>query len=764
MTGKRPKGVKTYPGPAGGWGALQAVAKTLAHQQVVAQGSITLLKANQPEGFDCPGCAWPDPKHTSSFEFCENGAKAITWESTAKRASPAFFKDNPVSELWEWNDHQLEDQGRLTHPMLYNASTDRYEAIGWDEAFSIIAEKLRALPDPDMAEFYTSGRASNEAAFLFQLFVRAFGTNNFPDCSNMCHEATSVGLPESIGIGKGTVTLEDFSHTDAIFSFGHNPGTNHPRMMTTLKNAAKRGVPIVVFNPLKERALERFEDPQNPVQMVTYSATPIASHYLQVRPGGDMAAIQGLIKGLLERDDADVASGGAGLLDRDFLDNHTLGFDNLKSHVRQLKWEDIVSVSGLMRNELEAVVDVYVEAKNVIICYGMGLTQHRNGTGNVQQIANLLLLRGNMGRPGAGIAPIRGHSNVQGDRTVGITEVPNDDLIDGIERAFGFRPKKDKGHNAVEALRAIADGRSKALICLGGNLAVAMPDHAATFPAFRKLDLVASLATKLNRSHLLMGETSLLLPVLGRTDVDLQQGVVQSVTVEDSMSMVHSSRGFLTPPGDQVRSEPWIIAGIAEAVLGKLHGIDWSGMVSHYDRIREKIEVVFPDFHDFNVRVRVKGGFRLSIPPAQRIWPTKSGRANFLTARSLDDDLAVLKSDKLVLTTIRSHDQYNTTIYSLNDRYRGIFGRRDVVFMNSEDLRFRGLCEGDLIDVLGTEIDGKQRVVRRFTAVEYDIPRGVIAGYYPEFNPVVSLDQHDLKSGTPSYKGIPVRVMPSIGT
>jgi len=474
-----------------------------------------------------------------------------------------------------------------------------------------------------------------------------------------------------------------------------------------------------------------------------------------------MAALQGLIKGLLERDDADMISGGTGLLDRDFLKEHTLGFNDLKSHVQQLNWTDITSVSGLTRDELEAVVDVYAKAKKVIICYGMGLTQHRNGTGNVQQIANLLLLRGNMGRPGAGIAPIRGHSNVQGDRTVGITEIPSDDLIDGIERAFGFRPKKDRGHNAVEALRAIKEGRSKALICLGGNLAVAMPDHAETFPAFRNLDLVVSLATKLNRSHLLMGKTTLLLPVLGRTDLDLQQGVAQSVTVEDSMSMVHSSRGFLTPPGEEVRSEPWIVASIAKAVLGELHGIDWSGMVTNYDRIREKIEVVFPDFYDFNARVRMKGGFRLSIPPADRIWPTKSGRANFIVAHGLDDDLAVLKSDNLVLTTIRSHDQYNTTVYSLNDRYRGIFGRRDVVFMNSEDLRSRGLSEGDLIDVLGTGVNGAQKAVRRFTAVEYNIPRGVIAGYYPEFNSVVSLDQHDLKSGTPSYKGIPVRIVSS---
>ncbi|MBO9195373.1 FdhF/YdeP family oxidoreductase [Rhizobium sp. 16-449-1b] len=762
MKKKRPEGIKTYKEPAGGWGALLAVAKTLKHQQVVAEGTAMLLKANQPEGFDCPGCAWPDPKHTSSFEFCENGAKAITWESTAKRVTPEFFSEHAVSELWAWSDHKLEDQGRLTEPMIYDADTDHYRPIGWDQAFALIGDALATLPDPNMAEFYTSGRASNEAAFLYQLFVRAYGTNNFPDCSNMCHEATSVGLPESIGVGKGTVTLEDFDHADAIFSFGHNPGTNHPRMMTTLHDAARRGTPIIVFNPLKERALERFAAPQNPIEMATFSSTDIASAYHQVRAGGDLAILKGMMKSIFERDAADICSGGSGVLDREFIVEHTAGFDELRRDIETTSWETILTVSGLTREAIESAVDVYLKAKNVIACYGMGLTQHLNGTGNVQQLANLLLLRGNMGRQGAGIAPIRGHSNVQGDRTVGITEIPNQALLGGIERAFGFRPPAAKGHNAVETMEAIIAGRSKVLICLGGNFAVAMPDPDATYPAIRKLDLAVHLATKLNRTHLLTAKTTIVLPVLGRTDVDIQAGGPQSITVEDSMSMVHASRGFLRPPSPDLRSEPSIIASIAKATLGDRYGIDWDGLVANYDAIRDKIEIVFPEFQDFNRRVRAKGGFRLIVAASERRWNTANGRANFIVSSGLDEDPALNHPGALVLMTIRSHDQYNTTIYSLDDRYRGVFGRRDIIFMNHRDLETRGLKEGDRVDVVfagNTGVGkGNERAARGLIAVEYNIPAGSIAGYYPELNVVVSLDHHDRKSGTPSYKGVHVDV------
>ncbi|MDI7864229.1 FdhF/YdeP family oxidoreductase [Rhizobiaceae bacterium n13] len=764
MKDRRPEGIEQYDQPAGGWGALKAVAVTLAHQQVVAQGTLTLLKANQPEGFDCPGCAWPDPKHTSSFEFCENGAKAITWESTAKRASPDFFANHTVSELWNWIDHKLEDVGRLTSPMRYNSATDRYEPIEWEEAFSVIAAELNKLDNPNKAEFYTSGRASNEAAFLFQLLVRAYGTNNFPDCSNMCHEATSVGLPQSIGVGKGTVTLEDFDYADAIFSFGHNPGTNHPRMMTTLHNASRRGVPIIAFNPLKERALERFAAPQNPIEMVTLSSTPIASAYHQVRTGGDLAALKGMMKAIFERDAADIAAGGSGVLDRAFIAEHTVGFDALRADVETTSWDQIVTVSGLTKDALESAADVYINAKNVIVCYGMGITQHANGTGNVQQIANLLMLRGNLGRQGAGIAPIRGHSNVQGDRTVGITEIPNKALLDGMERAFGFRPTAEKGHNAIEAIEAIIAGESRALICLGGNLAVAMSDPEATWEGMRKLDLAVHIATKLNRSHLITAKTSIVLPCLGRTDLDTQASGPQAVTVEDSMSMVHASRGFLKPPSDALKSEPAIIAGIAKATLGDRYGIDWDGLIADYDRIRDKIEEVFPDFFEFNKRVRVRGGFRLDVPASFRRWNTKSGKANFLLAPGLDEDPLLKSPDALVLTTIRSHDQYNTTVYGLDDRYRGVFGRRDVIFINKEELARRGLKDGDLIDIRGLVGTGEgTHIVRGFTAVEYNIPNGSIAGYYPEMNAVLSLSHYDRQSGTPSYKGVPVMVSAAMG-
>ena len=761
MTDKRPDGIKEYHEPAGGWGALKAVAETLARQQIVAQGTSTLLKANQPEGFDCPGCAWPDPKHTSSFEFCENGAKAITWESTAKRVSPDFFEKHTVSELWKWTDHELENAGRLTHPMVYDASIDRYVPIEWDEAFSIVGHVLNSLESPHQAEFYTSGRASNEAAFIYQLFVRAYGTNNFPDCSNMCHEATSVGLPESIGVGKGTVTLEDFDHTDAIFSFGHNPGTNHPRMMTTLHEASRRGVPIVVFNPLKERALEKFAAPQNPIEMATFSSTEIASAYNQVRTGGDLAAIKGMMKLIFERDTESLGRGGPGVLDREFIAEHTVGIDELRADVEATSWQDILYYSGLSLSSIESAVDVYLKAKKVILCYGMGLTQHANGTANVQQAMNLLLLRGNVGREGAGICPVRGHSNVQGDRTVGITEIPNDALLNGMEKAFGFRPTGIKGHNAIEAVEAIAEGHSKALICLGGNLAVAMPDPTVTFEGMRKLDLSVQISTKLNRSHLLIAKRSFIFPCLGRTDLDTQSSGPQSVTVEDSMSMVHASRGFLNPPSPSLKSEPSILAGIAKATLGERYGIEWDAMIADYDRIREKIEIVFPDFYDFNKRVRVRGGFRLDVPASRRVWRTSTSKANFLTAPGLDEDPRLKDPATLVLTTLRSHDQYNTTVYGLDDRYRGVFGRRDVIFMNVSDLAERGLVEGDKIDIHAVTSGGPDRTVCGYTAVAYDIPTGSIGGYYPEMNAVVAIGHYDHRSGTPAYKGVPVKVVRS---
>src|SRR6202171_3467843 len=603
--------------------------------------------------------------------------------------------------------------------MVYDRTTDRYLPISWEEALAKIGAALRALPHPDMAEFYTSGRASNEAAFLYQLFAREYGTNNFPDCSNMCHEATSVGLPESIGVGKGTVTLEDFDHCDAVFCIGHNPGTNHPRMLTTLREVSKRGAPIIVLNPLRERGLERFTSPQHPAEMLTLSSTPIASTYYLVKVGGDIAVLKGIMKTVLALDAKSIAEGGKGVLDREFIASHTTGIDELLAVLDATSWEAIEEASGLSRSDIALVGNIYANAERVIINYGMGITQHRHGTGNVQQIANLLMLRGNIGREGAGISPLRGHSNVQGDRTVGITEIPNDELLDGIARVFGFEPPRDKGHNAIEAVEAIRDGRSKALVCLGGNLAVAMSDPEVTFKAMRNLDLAVHIATKLNRSHLLLAKQSFILPCLGRTEIDVQVAGPQSVTVEDSMSMVHASRGGLKPASEHLTSEPAIIAEMAIATLPNTR-VGWAELISDYGKIRDCIEAVFPAFADFNARIKEPGGFRLHVAASEREWLTPTKKANFLVYSGLDEDPRATNREALTLTTIRSHDQYNTTIYGMNDRYRGITGRRDVVFVNEHDLGSRGLKHGDLVDlnvVSDTGTKPGKRVMRNLTAV-----------------------------------------------
>jgi molybdopterin-dependent oxidoreductase alpha subunit len=759
MRKKDVPGIGEYGGPAGGWGALQAVAKALRSEMTAGRTGI-LLHVNQPEGFDCPGCAWPDPRQGSSFEFCENGAKAVSWEATNKRVTPEFFAKHTVSELWTWDDFSLEWEGRLTHPMVYDPATDHYVPVSWEHAFRDIGAILRGLPDPNMADFYASGRTSNEAAFLYQLFVREYGTNNFPDCSNMCHEATSVGLPESIGVGKGTVTLEDFDHCDAIFSFGHNPGTNHPRMLATLREASLRGAPIVVFNPLKERSLERFKSPQHPVEMMGGKAVPIASSYYQVKVGGDAAVLKGMMKAVLAFDAADLARGGPGVLDRDFIRDHTSGFETLLADIEATSWDEIVEVAGLSRADIEAAAGIYAKAQRVIVCYGMGITQHRHGTATVQQLANLLLLRGNIGREGAGICPLRGHSNVQGDRTVGITEIPGKVFLDRLQHVFGFEPPREKGHNAVEAIEAMLSGHSRALICLGGNLPVAMSDPQACFEAVRKLDLSVNIATKLNRSHLLVGKHTYILPCLGRTELDMQATGPQSVTVEDSMSMVHASRGTLPPASPDLKSEPAIVAGIAKATLPQSK-VDWDGMVADYNRIRDAIEAVFPDFADFNERVKTPRGFRLDIPAGRREWRTPSKRANFIVFDSKGQRPLAREGVQgaLVLATVRSHDQYNTTIYGKNDRYRGVTGRRDVLFMNAADLAERGLAHGDLVDieaVAANDHSPAPRIVRNFVAVEFDIARGAVAAYYPEANSLVALSNIDPRSGTPSYKSVPV--------
>jgi molybdopterin-dependent oxidoreductase alpha subunit len=760
MAKRRPEGIRDYHEPAGGWGALKALAIALKDQQLVVDGVPTLLKQNQPEGFDCPGCAWPDPKHTSAFEFCENGAKAVTWESTAKRVGPDFFAEHTVASLWERSDYWLEDQGRLTHPLRYNAKTDKYEPVEWQDAFDEIAGHLNALESPNQAEFYTSGRASNESAFLFQLFARQFGTNNFPDCSNMCHEPTSVGLPRSIGIGKGTVSLEDFDKAELIMCIGHNPGTNHPRMMTPLRDASRRGAKIVVMNPFRERALERFEAPQAPIEMATASSTPIASNYYQVKVGGDAAALKGICKALLAMDAAAHAKDLSPILDHSFIAGHTAGFAELKQDLETSNWASIEKASGLSRSDLEDIAAAYAASDATIVCYGMGITQHVTGTCNVQQITNLLLLKGNIGKPGAGVCPLRGHSNVQGDRTVGITERPSKKLLDRLRDVYGFEPPREIGHSVVDSIAAMRDGRSKAVICLGGNLAMAASDPQACFVGFRQLDVAVHLATKLNRTHLLAAKVNFLFPVLGRTDNDMQASGRQALTVEDSMSMVHASRGFLNPPSPFVRSEPAILAGIAKATLGSKSVVDWDALAGNYDLIRNGIEAIFPEFEAYNDRIKKPGGFQLPISAAMRIWNTPNGKANFAVFPGVEEDATTNDTTVLRLASMRAHDQYNTTVYGLNDRYRGVFGRRDVLFINPKEMKRLGFEEGDVVDVsTALEHARADRMIQGLTLVSYNLPDGCCGSYYPEIQPLVALEHRDPECLTPSYKSIPVKIV-----
>lgn len=739
-------GIRHYDGPAGGWGALKATAIAVRTQMDTLDAPATLLRTNQPDGFDCPGCAWPDKEHKSTFQFCENGAKAVTWEATSKRVTPAFFAENTVTSLLAKSDFELEGYGRLTHPLAYHQESDTFRPVEWEQAFARIGEILRGLP-PDAVEFYTSGRASNEAAYLFQLFARELGTNNFPDCSNMCHEATSVGLPRSIGIGKGTVSLDDFDNTELVISIGHNPGTNHPRMMGTLHELARRKVPIIVLNPMRERALERFADPQSVVEMATYSSTDIASTYFQVKAGGDAAALKGIAKHLLEFENA---------LDNDFIATHTQGFADFASDIRATSWESIERESGLTRQDLHQVAGAYAKSNATIITYGMGITQHNKGTSNVRLIADLLLMRGNIGKPGAGICPLRGHSNVQGNRTVGISEKPTAAFLGKIKEVFGFTPPAAHGHDAVQATEAMISGSAKAMLCLGGNFAVAMPDHARAFPAMRSLDLSVHVGTKLNRTHLLTAKETYLFPCLGRTELDMQQTGRQSITVEDSMSMVHASSGKLKPASPELRSEPAIVAGLAKATLTNTK-VDWETLVTDYDLIRDLIEKTIPGFEQYNQRIRIPGGFRMPLPPTERVWPTPTGKAMFSVFDGVDENQPGVGDNVLRLVTLRSHDQYNTTIYALDDRYRGVFGRRDILFMNEGDMAQLGLEHGDRVDIT-TALQGSVQHLEDITVVAYNIASGTVGAYYPEANVLVPLDYLDKDSGTPSYKSVPVRV------
>ena len=753
--------IEFYTGPAGGWGALNSVKNALLRQDIPIKGAKTLLSANQPDGFDCPGCAWPDRNHHSTFEFCENGAKAVAAEATARRAGPELFAQHTVAELAQQSDFWLEDQGRLTHPLVYDAATDRYVPITWDAAFALVARHLNGLPDPNQAMFYTSGRASNEAAFLYQLFVREYGTNNFPDCSNMCHEPSGSGMRPQIGVGKGTVTLEDFEHADAIFIFGQNPGTNHPRMLGELRAAHKRGAQIVSFNPLRERGLERFADPQSKMEMATLGATPISTHYFQLRVGGDLAAVKGMMKHVLEQEDAH-----GGVLDHAFLTEHTTGFDALAADLRTEPWAVLEEESGLTQAQMRAAADVYIAAQSSIVCWGMGITQHLHSVATIQMLVNLLMLRGNLGRPGAGACPVRGHSNVQGDRTMGIWEKPPAALLDRLQQVFGFAPPRADGVDTVEAIRLMLGGGGKVFFALGGNFAAATPDTYETWKALRQCDLTVHVTTKLNRSHVVHGKEALILPCLGRTEIDLQATGAQGVTVEDSMSMVHISMGINPPASEHLLSEPAIVARLAHATLGAKSRVNWLQLAGNYALIRDEIEKVFPDFANFNQRVAVPGGFRLRNTASERVWTTANGKASFYAhdvPRDTPSHLARERvRDQIVFTllTTRSHDQYNTTIYGMDDRYRGVFGQRRVVFINAEDIRALGMKDGDWINIRTVWDDGQERRADSFKLVAYDIPRGNIAAYYPETNPLVPLSAVAANAGTPTSKSIPVVLEP----
>lgn len=743
------KRIQPYDRPAGGIDSLRRSWQALREEAIPGRGTRTLLRTNRPDGFDCPGCAWPDRNPHSTFEFCENGVKAVAAEATAKRVTREFFATHSVAELAAQEDRFLEAQGRLTEPMAWDAAGDHYVPIGWDAAFARIGAVLRGLASPDRALFYTSGRTSNEAAFLYQLFVREYGTNNLPDCSNMCHEASGVALGEQIGSGKGSVLLEDFEHAQAIFVFGQNPGTNHPRMLGELRAAARRGCRIVVFNPLRERGLERFSHPQHPLELAGASTT-IASRYYQPRIGGDLAVAAGLAKAVLAND----------AVDREFVDAHTDGFEALADALHALDWSAIEAGSGLVRTQIEEAAAIYCDSEASIVCWGMGITQHRRSVATIQMLMNLLLLRGNIGKPGAGPCPVRGHSNVQGDRTMGITELPDPGFLERLGAVFGFAPPHAPGFDTVAAIEAMLDGRAEVLFAMGGNFAAATPDTTRTHAALRRCALTVHVSTKLNRSHLVHGREAIILPCLGRSEIDLQAEGPQSVTVEDSMSMVHLSAGMNPPASEHLRSEPAIVAGLAAATLPHSR-TDWAWLVGDYDRIRERVAQVVEGFEDFNRRVRVPGGFHLVHPGRERRFPTASGKARFVfhdpRPGPADGDAGAHADAPFLLTTIRSHDQYNTTIYGLDDRYRGVRGYRRVVFINAADLARLGLSAGDLVDVTSVWHDG-ERTAHGFVLVAYDIPEGCLASYFPETNVLVPLDSHAERARTPTSKSIRVRL------
>ena len=736
---------------AGGLGAVLQSFKHGLSEMGLLRTLQTFRQVNQKEGFDCPGCAWPDPKHRSPFEFCENGAKAVAEEATYKRVDPNFFQRHSVEELGHWTDYQLGKAGRLTHPMLLEKGATHYRKIDWKEGFDLLASALLQLDDPNKACFYTSGRTSNEAAFLYQLFVRRFGTNNMPDCSNMCHESSGKGLGATIGIGKGTVTLEDFDKTDAIFVIGQNPGTNHPRMMTALRGAKKNGAKIVTMNPLKEVGLMSFTHPQSVGDMLS-GGVSLTDLYLQVRINGDLAAMKGIMKHLFDME----AQNPGSVIDTTFIQERTLDFENFEYDIRNADWSEIESDSGLSKAQLKEAADIYAQAKSVIVCWAMGLTQHENGIANIQSCVNLLLLGGHFGRDGAGVCPVRGHSNVQGNRTVGIWEAPSDAFLDRLGKGMNFEPPRDHGLAVVPAIEAMHNGKISLFFALGGNFISATPDTEYTAQALKKCKLTVQVSTKLNRSHLITGDTALIFPCLGRTEHDQQTSGPQFVTVENSMGIVHRSQGRLTPASKELLSEPRIVAEIASRVT-PVEGFDWLALTDNYDSIRDLIEASIAGFENYNKRVRHRDGFELPNGPREGRFTTKSTKAHF-TVHPLPKHH--IPKNHLMMMTMRSHDQYNTTIYGLEDRYRGVGAERRVVLMNKEDMAEMSLSERDVVDLFN-RFNGRERVARLFVVIGYDIPKGSCATYFPEANVLVPIDKFAVKSLTPASKSVVIEIRPA---
>ncbi len=728
---------------AGGATAVKVGLTTSVKQMGVARAVSALLDVNQQTGFDCPGCAWPDPEnHRSIAEFCENGAKAIAEEGTLKRVTAEFFATRSINELSRESDHWLSQQGRLTQPMYLPKSATHYQPISWGEAFEKIGHKLKALASPNEAVFYTSGRTSNEAAFLYQLFVRLFGTNNLPDCSNMCHESSGLAMTHTIGTGKGTVSLKDFDFADCIVVIGQNPGTNHPRMLRTLQTAARRGCKIISINPLSETGLKRFGHPQE-ISGLFGRGTQLATHHLPVKINGDVALLQGIQKAILEDP--------APRIDTDFIAQFTDGFDAFRANLRDVQWDKIVNGSGISEQDIREVAHVIAGSKALICCWAMGLTQHQNAVSNIQEVVNLLLLGGHFGRPGAGACPVRGHSNVQGDRTMGIWERPSNEFLRRLGEEFHFTPPHAHGYSTVEAIEAMHAGKVKIFFALGGNFLSAAPDTAFTAHGLNRCEMTVQVSTKLNRSHLITGDEAFILPCLGRTELDLQANVAQFVSVEDSMGMVHSSQGRLDPASTDLMSEPAIVVALAQATMGATLGVEWSEFVLNYDSIRDRIAAVIPGFENLNSRIRQSNGFELPNAVRDlREFRTASRKALF-TVHPIPQ--LNVEAGQFVMTTIRSHDQYNTTIYGLEDRYRGIHNGRRVVLMNTEDMAAQELSAGDAVDIVSHHL-GKDRRAKNFRVVAYEIPRGCLATYFPEANVLVPIDSVAKISHTPTSKSI----------